>query len=150
MAKKRFASFLLVFAICLALAPDAFAGAGQGGNLPYEEWLEAVRASATRPVAYAFGLIGIVVAGGVLIFGGDLNGFFRSMLVVVLVMALMGVAFWLFAVYVLRLMAKHDPKLRGVFMRHRLYKPYYPPLSTPWRDNTDSQGKQYRDPWRIT
>jgi type IV secretion system protein VirB2 len=40
-------------------------------------------------VAYAFGIIGIVVAGGVLIFGGDLNGFFRSMLVVVLVMALL-------------------------------------------------------------
>ena len=51
--------------------------------------LESVRASATGPVAYAFGLIGIVVAGGVLIFGGDLNGFFRSMLVVVLVMALL-------------------------------------------------------------
>ena len=89
MAKKRFASFLLVFTVCLALAQDAFAGAGQGGNLPYEGWLEAVRASATGPVAYAFGLIGIVVAGGVLIFGGDLNGFFRSMLVVVLVMALL-------------------------------------------------------------
>ncbi len=40
-------------------------------------------------MAYAFGIIGIVVAGGVLIFGGDLNGFFRSMLVVVLVMALL-------------------------------------------------------------
>ena len=51
--------------------------------------LESVRASATGPVAYAFGLIGIVVAGGILIFGGDLNGFFRSMLVVVLVMALL-------------------------------------------------------------
>lgn len=51
--------------------------------------LNNVRASATGPVAYAFGIIGIVVAGGILIFGGDLNGFFRSMLVVVLVMALL-------------------------------------------------------------
>lgn len=50
---------------------------------------DSVRASATGPVAYAFGIIGIVVAGGILIFGGDLNGFFRSMLVVVLVMALL-------------------------------------------------------------
>lgn len=89
MPKKYLASFLLVFTVCIALTPDAFAGAGQGGNLPYEGWLESVRASATGPVAYAFGLIGIVVAGGVLIFGGDLNGFFRSMLVVVLVMALL-------------------------------------------------------------
>lgn len=89
MAKKYLAPFLIVFTVCLVLTSDAFAGAGQGGNLPYEGWLESVRASATGPVAYAFGLIGIVVAGGILIFGGDLNGFFRSMLVVVLVMALL-------------------------------------------------------------
>jgi len=51
--------------------------------------LTTVRVSATGPVAFAFGMIGIVVCGGTLIFGGDLNGFFRSMLVVVLVMALL-------------------------------------------------------------
>ncbi len=51
--------------------------------------LTSVRNSATGPVAYAFGIIGIVVAGGGLIFGSDLNGFFRSMLVIVLVMALL-------------------------------------------------------------
>ncbi len=64
--------------------------------------------------------------------------------------AVVGILFWSFSIFVLRLMAKHDPKLRAVFMRHRLYKPYYPPMSTPWRVNTESQGKQYRDPWRIT
>ena len=64
--------------------------------------------------------------------------------------AVVGAALWFFSVYMLRLMAKHDPKLRNVFMRHRLYKAYYPPHSTPWRNNTESQGKQYRDPWRIT
>ena len=51
--------------------------------------LNDLRASATGPVAFAFGIIGIVVAGGILIFGGDLNGFFRTMLVIVLVMALL-------------------------------------------------------------
>ena len=89
MTKKHLAFLLLVFVVCVGVSPEALAGAGQGGNLPYEGWLESVRASATGPVAYAFGLIGIVVCGGVLIFGGDLNGFFRSMLVVVLVMALL-------------------------------------------------------------
>ncbi len=89
MSKTCLSLAFLVCAVCLVTAPDAFAGAGQGGNLPYEGWLEAVRASATGPVAYAFGLIGIVVCGGMLIFGGDLNGFFRSMLVIVLVMALL-------------------------------------------------------------
>ena len=63
--------------------------------------------------------------------------------------AVVGTLFWFFSLFVLRLMAKHDPMLREVYLRHRLYKPHYPPHSTPWRDNTDSQGKQYRDPWRI-
>ena len=74
--------------------PDAWKLAcpvrGWGGAvMRHLHHLNAVRASATGPVAYAFGIIGIVVAGGILIFGGDLNGFFRSMLVVVLVMALL-------------------------------------------------------------
>ena len=63
--------------------------------------------------------------------------------------AVVGTLFWFFSIYVLRLMAKHDPRLRDVYMRHRIYKPYYPPTSTPWRENTDSQGRQYRDPWKI-
>jgi type IV secretion system protein VirB2 len=67
----------------------AWAGPGEGGRLPYEAWLTNLRASATGPVAFAFGILGIVVAGGILIFGGDLNGFFRTMLVIVLVMALL-------------------------------------------------------------
>ncbi len=74
--------------------PDAWKLAcpvrGWGGAVTrHLHHLNNVRASATGPVAYAFGIIGIVVAGGILIFGGDLNGFFRSMLVVVLVMALL-------------------------------------------------------------
>lgn len=64
--------------------------------------------------------------------------------------AVVGTLFWFFSLFVLRLMAKHDPKLRQTYMRHRLYKAYYPPHSTPWRNNADSQGRQYRDPWKIT
>ncbi len=89
MVKKYLPLFLAVLAVCVFTSAEAWAAPGQGGGLPYETWLNNLRASATGPVAYAFGIIGIVVAGGVLIFGGDLNGFFRSMLVVVLVMALL-------------------------------------------------------------
>ncbi|MDR0363155.1 MAG: TrbC/VirB2 family protein [Planctomycetota bacterium] len=89
MVKKYIPIFLAVLVAGLFLSGDAWAGPGTGGSLPYETWLTNVRNSATGPVAYAFGIIGIVVAGGALIFGGDLNGFFRSMLVVVLVMALL-------------------------------------------------------------
>lgn len=89
MSRNCWSILLLIFAVTLATTTDAFASAGTGGGLPYESWLSNLRASATGPVAYAFGIIGIVVAGGILIFGGDLNGFFRTMLVVVLVMALL-------------------------------------------------------------
>lgn len=72
------------------LAPQlAFASEGTGGSLPYEGWLTNLRNSVTGPVAFALSIIGIVVAGGVLIFGGELNGFFRTLIFIVLVMALL-------------------------------------------------------------
>ena len=40
-------------------------------------------------MAFALSIIGIVVAGGVLIFGGELNAFFRTLIFLVLVMALL-------------------------------------------------------------
>lgn len=81
---------LLVFLALLFLAPQAaFASTGTGGSLPYESWLTNLQNSVTGPVAFALSIIGIVVAGGVLIFGGDLNGFFRTLIFLVLVMALL-------------------------------------------------------------
>lgn len=80
---------VLVVLFLLAGVTDVLASAGTGGSLPYEGWLDKVRQSVTGPVAFAFAIIGIVVAGGILIFGGDLNGFFRTMLLIVLVMALL-------------------------------------------------------------
>lgn len=89
MSKKYLPAVFAALFICLAVSTEVLAAPGEGGRLPYETWLNDLRASATGPVAFAFGIIGIVVAGGILIFGGDLNGFFRTMLVVVLVMALL-------------------------------------------------------------
>lgn len=81
---------LVLTAILLAalLPLDALASVGTGGSLPYESWLESLRNSVTGPVAFALSITGIVIAGGVLIFGGDLNGFFRTLIFLVLVMAL--------------------------------------------------------------
>jgi type IV secretion system protein VirB2 len=82
------AAFLLL--VCLLLAPHlALASEGTGGSLPYESWLTNLRNSVTGPVAFALSIIGIVIAGGVLIFGGDLNAFFRTLVFIVLVMALL-------------------------------------------------------------
>lgn len=55
-----------------------------------------------------------------------------------------GLLLWFGALFACRLMAKSDPKLRFVYLRHRKYEPYYPARSTPFRLNTNSQGKQYQ------
>lgn len=55
-----------------------------------------------------------------------------------------GIGLWFGALYACRLMAKSDPKLRHVYLRHRRYKAYYPARSTPFRDNPPSQGQQYK------
>ena len=76
--------------LLLMLVPvHALASEGTGGSLPYESWLVNLRNSVTGPVAFAVSMIGLVVAGGVLIFGGDLNGFFRVLVFLTLVMALL-------------------------------------------------------------
>jgi type IV secretion system protein VirB2 len=88
-AALPFLCLALLFAYLLLVPEHAHASEGTGGSLPYESWLGNLRNSVTGPVAFALSLIGIVVSGGTLILGGDLNGFFRTMMFVVLVMALL-------------------------------------------------------------
>ena len=57
------------------------------------------------------------------------------------VAAIAGVFLWVIAIYLLRLMAKSDPKMRDVYIRHIKYAAYYPARSTPFRIN---RGKPYR------
>jgi type IV secretion system protein VirB2 len=87
--KHLFLIFAGLCACVLLAAPDAFASAGGGGGLPYENWLDQVRESVSGPFAFAVSIIGIVVAGAVLIFGGDMSGFFRTLVLIVLIMALL-------------------------------------------------------------
>jgi type IV secretion system protein VirB3 len=47
--------------------------------------------------------------------------------------ALLGVVIWLVAVAALRMMAKSDPLMRRVYLRHISFRPYYRATSTPWR-----------------
>jgi type IV secretory pathway VirB2 component (pilin) len=80
----------LIFLAFVLLAPHhAVASEGTGGSLPYESWMTNLRNSVTGPVAFTVSVTGIVISGSVLIFGGDLNGFFRTMIFIVLVMALL-------------------------------------------------------------
>lgn len=47
--------------------------------------------------------------------------------------ALLGSAIWSVAVGMLRMMAKSDPLMRQVYVRHIRYRPDYRPTSSPWR-----------------
>lgn len=46
-----------------------------------------------------------------------------------------GLALWFSALFLLRLAAKSDPRLRHVYLRNLRYKSYYPPRATPFREN---------------
>ena len=46
---------------------------------------------------------------------------------------LLGIAIWIGVVGVLRIMAKADPMMRQVYLRHIAYRPNYRPTSSPWR-----------------
>jgi type IV secretion system protein VirB2 len=84
-----YALLILTFLGLLLFANNTLAAVGAGGALPYETWLVNLRNSVTGPVAFTLSIVGIVVAGGILIFGGELNAFFRTLIFIVLVMALL-------------------------------------------------------------
>lgn len=86
--KKSIVLVLFVFGLVALCCPDIFA-ASTTGDLPFEGPLEKLVNSLTGPVAFFISLAGIFVAGGVLLFGGDLQGFARTMIQVVLVIAVL-------------------------------------------------------------
>lgn len=47
--------------------------------------------------------------------------------------ALFGIAIWIAVVAALRMMAKADPLMRKVYVRHIGYRQNYRPTSSPWR-----------------
>ena len=44
-----------------------------------------------------------------------------------------GAVFAIVSVFLLRSMAKNDPDMRHIYLRHRQYQDFYPARSTPWR-----------------
>lgn len=47
--------------------------------------------------------------------------------------AIFGLALWLVAIAALRMMAKSDPLMRRIYLRHVSYTSSYRATSTPWR-----------------
>lgn len=78
-----------------------------------------------------------------LIMGCDRDLFFFSGLAAFILIALsqnwtaafIGAFIWFSALALLQRMAKADPLMRPVYLRHRRYQTYYPPRSTPSRVN---------------
>jgi len=75
---------LTVAMLCLVLTTPALASSG-GGLLPWEGPLQQIQESITGPVAGFIALAAVAIAGGMLIFGGELNDFARRLMYVVLV-----------------------------------------------------------------
>lgn len=70
--------------IALTLAEPALASSG-GGGLPWESPLQQIQQSITGPVAGFIALAAVAIAGGMLIFGGELNDFARRLCFIALV-----------------------------------------------------------------
>lgn len=47
--------------------------------------------------------------------------------------ALIGAGFWVLIVGLLRMMAKADPLMRQVYIKHIAYKSFYMATTSPWR-----------------
>jgi type IV secretion system protein VirB2 len=80
---KLLSAGLTIALLCLALTTPVVASSG--GGLPWEGPLEQIQESITGPVAGFIALAAVAVAGGMLIFGGELNDFARRLMYVVLV-----------------------------------------------------------------
>jgi type IV secretion system protein VirB2 len=80
----------LASALLVLLLPSLAHAASTGGTgLQWETPLQKIRDSVTGPVAYAISLLGIVVTGAVLVFGGEINEFIRRIIMLVMVVSLM-------------------------------------------------------------
>jgi type IV secretion system protein VirB2 len=73
----------------LILHPVSALATQQGGGMPFDDTLKKIRDSATGPLAAGLAIVGVIVAGGTLIFGGEIGGFFKSLMFIVLVASML-------------------------------------------------------------
>ena len=87
MVKVKGIRNLSAAAFCWFMVSVANASSAGGGGLPWEAPLKKIADSLTGPVALAISLIAFVVAGGTLVFGGELSEFARRAVMVVMAVA---------------------------------------------------------------
>ncbi len=81
---RHFGSLALYLLAGFSLSVRTTLAASQGG-LPWEAPLQQIQQSITGPVAGYIALAAVAIAGGMLIFGGELNDFARRLVFIVLV-----------------------------------------------------------------
>lgn len=74
--------------LILMLIPAIALAEGDAKVLPYEDGLRTMYTSLTGPVPFIISLVGIVACGAMLIFGGEISGFLRTMVFLVLVISI--------------------------------------------------------------
>lgn len=87
MQRKRqyvLAGGAIALLLSMMVAGPALASSG-GGGLPWESPLQQIQQSITGPVAGFIALAAVAIAGGMLIFGGELNDFARRLCYIALV-----------------------------------------------------------------
>jgi type IV secretion system protein VirB2 len=77
---------LMAISVVLTLGDAAFATGSS--KMPWETGLTSLQTSITGPVATVISLVAIVGAGAALIFGGNIQGFLRTAVYIVLVVGL--------------------------------------------------------------
>ncbi len=82
---EKQATILLALAFLLAVRLHA----ATSGTLPWERPMQLIATSLTGPVAYAIGLIGIAIAGGAMLWGGELTEFGRRACMIGLVVSVL-------------------------------------------------------------
>ena len=85
MSRRNAVIAVALLAAHIVLACVAPALASSGGSRPWEGPLQQIQESITGPVAGAIALAAVAIAGGMLIFGGELNDFARRLVYIVLV-----------------------------------------------------------------
>ena len=85
------AAALLMGMIILAISPEAVATTATTGTA-FDGPLETLRGVFTGPIAYTAALLGIVVAGAMLVFGGEIGEFAKRLIMLVLVIAVVVLA----------------------------------------------------------
>lgn len=76
----------------LMLLMPAFAHASSSTGMPWEDPLSKIVDSVTGPMAFGVSVLGVVVAGFTLVFGGQLDGFVQKIAILALVIAVIVMA----------------------------------------------------------